>query len=74
MRLSTTLPISRKNSSWPAGEQTQRSRAGVAATFLKRCGAFAGMFSVVPDLASTVSPRNVNSISPSRTVNISSKS
>jgi hypothetical protein len=42
-----------KNSSWPAGAHTQSKRAGFATVFLKKCGAFAEMFTVVPALAST---------------------
>jgi len=42
--------------------------------FLNEWGALAGMFTVEPVLARLTSPRKVNSISPSRIVNISSKS
>jgi len=42
--------------------------------FLNEWGALAGMFTVEPALAECVSPRKFNSISPSRMVNISSKS
>jgi hypothetical protein len=49
-------------------------RAGVPDAFLKACGALAGMFTVDPARTVDVSPRKVNSSSPSSSVNISSKS
>src|SRR6516162_5625689 len=74
VRLSTTSPTSMKNSSCPAGVHMQSRRAGLSELFLKAWGAFAGMFTVDPALALCALPRKVSSISPSRIVNISSKS
>lgn len=51
----------------------QRSLAGFPDLFLNECGAL-GIFIVVPAPAVWATPRNVNSSSPSRIVNISSKS
>ena len=56
------------------GEQRHSSRAGRSETFRKTCGALAGTLIVSPAVATALTPRNVTSISPSRTVNISSKS
>src|SRR3712207_4879231 len=74
VRPSTGTPTVRKNSSCPAGEHTHSSRAGRSEALANECGALAGMLTV--SLARTVdfSPRKVTSTSPSRTVNISSKS
>ena len=44
------------------------------AELVKECGALAGTLTVCPARATVVSPRNVTRTSPSRTVNISSKS
>src|SRR5471030_2743871 len=74
VRCATGTPTSLKNSSWPAGEQRQSSRAGRSKTFRKTCGALAGTLIVSPAVATALTPRNVSSISPSRMVNISSKS
>lgn len=49
-------------------------RTGAPEALRKWCGALAGTLIVVPANATCFSPRKVNSISPSRTVNISSKS
>ena len=70
----TGRPTCLKNSSKPAGEQRHSSRAGRSETFRKTCGAWAGTLIVSPAVATALTPRNVNSISPSRMVNISSKS
>src|SRR5580704_11489805 len=74
VRLATGTPTSIKNSSCPAGEHRQRRRAALPDLFLKECGAFDGIFKLAPAATSSVSPRKVNSISPSSSVNISSKS
>src|SRR5512133_318922 len=74
VRCATGTPTSLKNSSWPAGEQRQSNRAGRSDTFRKTCGALAGTLIVSPAVATALTPRHVSSISPSRTVNISSKS
>ena len=49
-------------------------RAGAPETLRKLCGALAGMLIVDPARTVCFSPRKVNSISPCRIVNISSKS
>jgi hypothetical protein len=74
VRSGTLLPISRKNSSCPEGEHMHSRRAGPSLALRNECGAFAGMLIVSPLRATIVSPRKVNSTSPSSTVNISSKS
>ena len=73
MRVATGMPIFIKNSSWPAGEQVQSSLAGAAEKFRNRCGAFDGMLIVSPERTVCLTPRKVNSSSPTRTVNVSSK-
>jgi hypothetical protein len=42
--------MAKKNSSWPAGEHTQSMREGLPEAFVKKCGALAGMFTVMPAL------------------------
>jgi hypothetical protein len=57
------------------GRRAQAQQARRAVTGMRKtCGAFAGTLTVSPARATAVSPRNVSSISPSMTVNISSKS
>ena len=56
------------------GRADTSSRAACSETFRKTCGALAGTLIVSPAVATALTPRNVSSISPSRMVNISSKS
>src|SRR4051812_35206528 len=63
-----------KYSSWPAGVHMHSMRAGAPEALRKLCGALAGILTVDPAGTVCFSPRKVNSISPSRMVNISSKS
>ena len=44
VRVGTGTPTSKKNFSWPAGEQMHISRATFVEVFRNWCGAFAGMF------------------------------
>ena len=63
-----------ENSSSPDGEHMHNSRAGRSEALVNECGALAGMLRVSPARTVDFSPRKVTSISPSRMVNISSKS
>jgi len=58
----------------PAGAHMHSSRTGLSEALVNACGALAGTLMVWPARATMVSPRNVTWTSPSRTVNISSKS
>jgi len=49
-------------------------RAAVSDALRKACGALAGTLTVSPVRIADVTPRKVSSISPSRRVNVSSKS
>ena len=60
---------------WRArGAHMHSSRDGVPAALVNECGALAGTLTVSPARAVMVRPRNVTSTSPSKMVNISSKS
>src|ERR1700722_4554580 len=72
--LSNGSPTSTKNSSCPAGVHMHSICTVLPEVFLKTCGALAGMFTLHPARMVVVSPRKVNSSSPSSSVNISSKS
>jgi hypothetical protein len=54
----------------PTGADMQSRRAGRSDSFLRKCGALAGTFTVEPAAARPTSPRKINSISPCGIVNI----
>jgi hypothetical protein len=56
VRLSTGSPMARKKRSCPAGVHMHSMWACLPETFLKKCGAFAGMFTVVPMHGVAVAP------------------
>src|ERR1700689_3842745 len=74
VRVATGWPTRVKNSSCPDGAHRHSNRDGVAAVLVNACGALAGTLMVSPARAISVWPRKVTWTSPSRTVNISSKS
>src|SRR6202034_2082875 len=74
VRVATGWPTRVKNSSCPDGAHRHSNRDGMAAVLVNACGALAGTLMVSPARAISVWPRKVTWTSPSRTVNISSKS
>ena len=74
VRVATGFLTRVKNSSWPDGAHRHSSRAGTVPAFVNECGAFTGTLIVSPARSTAVSPRKVACTSPSRTMNIFSKS
>src|ERR1019366_6405039 len=70
VRVATGTPTSRKNLSFPAGEQMQIMRAGLEDVLWNWCVAFDGTLIVSPALTVDVLPRKVTSISPSSRPNV----